>query len=67
MTPMTGLLVVIIPLMLMLFAFAMERIEASLLYTNIPQSTEVKLAKDSLSTESTDMSADHDQQEVSAA
>lgn len=67
MTPMTGLLVVIIPLMLMLFAFAMERIEASLLHTNIPQSTEVKLAKDSLSTESTDMSADHDQQEVSAA
>lgn len=64
MIPMTGLLVVIIPLLLMLFAFAMERIESSFLYSNAPQNTEVKLAKDAVGAE--DLNED-DVQEASAA
>lgn len=64
MTPMTGLLVVIIPLLLMLFAFAMERIESSFLHSNAPQNTEVKLAKDAVGAENLN---DDDVQEASAA
>ncbi|WP_053546046.1 hypothetical protein [Corynebacterium deserti] len=61
---MTGLLVVIIPLLLMLFAFAMERIESSLLHTNMTPSPEVKLAKDADSADGSDEIA---QQEANAA
>ena len=64
MTPMTGLLVVIIPLLLMLFTFAMERIESSFLHSNAPQNTEVKLAKDAIGAENLN---DDDVQEASAA
>lgn len=55
---------VIIPLLLMLFAFAMERIESSFLHSNTPQSTEVKLAKDAIGAENLH---DDDVQEASAA
>lgn len=55
---------VIIPLLLMLFAFAMERIESSFLHSNAPQNTEVKLAKDAVGVE--DLNED-DVQEASAA
>ncbi|MFP7365087.1 hypothetical protein SFC07_04790 [Corynebacterium callunae] len=51
---MTGLLVVLIPLLLMLFAFSMERIEASLLHPHIATDTEVKLAKNTGSKDNTD-------------
>ncbi len=55
---------VIIPLLLMLFAFAMERIESSFLHSNAPQNTEVKLAKDAIGAENLN---DGDVQEASAA
>lgn len=51
---MTGLLVVLIPLLLMLFAFSMERIEASLLHPHVATDTEVKLAKNAGSTDKND-------------
>ncbi|WP_096453930.1 hypothetical protein [Corynebacterium suranareeae] len=61
---MTGLLVVIIPLLLMLFAFAMERIESSFLHSDAPKNTEVKLAKDTVSADGIE---EYEVQEASAA
>ncbi|BAU94681.1 hypothetical protein N24_0419 [Corynebacterium suranareeae] len=55
---------VIIPLLLMLFAFAMERIESSFLHSDAPKNTEVKLAKDTVSADGIE---EYEVQEASAA
>lgn len=56
---------VIIPLLLMLFAFAMERIESSLLHSDASNDTDVKLAKNAVSADSD--SQEHEVHEASAA